>query len=121
MEFIRVTEIKYKDELLININNISVIHIPSKSILVNGTSGEQNGWYCFDEENFNKIINYLKDNDLQQQLSKQEKIIDTILNYPLFENDCPFSVSGEELSCCKDCKDDYKSCWLKYIEKKLEE
>lgn len=65
MKFIRVIEIKYKDELLININNISVIHIPSKSILVNGTHGEHTGWYCFDDYNFNKIIEIVEDKEVE--------------------------------------------------------
>lgn len=62
MKYLRVIENRYKNELLINLNNISVIE--ANSILVNGVHGEGTGWYHFDKENFNKILNAIKEYEI---------------------------------------------------------
>lgn len=69
MKYLRVIEIRYKDELLINLRNISVVVVNSQSILVNGVHGEATGWYSFDEENFKKILNAIKEYEIWKKVN----------------------------------------------------
>lgn len=77
---------------------------------IDNYTGFKNGAYKYE-------LGKYEANILLKQLSKQEKLIDEILSTRFFKNDCPSSISGEELDCCKDCQNDYKNCWLKYFEK----
>ena len=67
--------------------------------------------------------------------NKQSKyLIDTILNFPFFKEECPLNFGFEDNSkedkaqsvfyedewCENNCNDNYKDCWLKYF-KKLQE
>ena len=67
--------------------------------------------------------------------NKQLKdLIDTILNFPFFKEECPLNFGFEDKSkedeaqsvfyedewCENNCNDNYKDCWLKYF-KKLQE
>lgn len=67
------------------------------------------------------IFSYIK--DLQHQLEEKEKLIDEVFNYVC--EDCPYSVAWKDdeeykkvykLCDCKNCQEDYKKCWLKYLE-----
>ena len=67
--------------------------------------------------------------------NKQLKdLIDTILNFSFFKEECPLNFSFEDNSkedkaqdvfyedeyCENACNDDYRKCWLKYFEKMQE-
>ena len=64
-----------------------------------------------------------KEFDLQQQFEEKNKVIDEILNFQSFTDDCPCIEIYDYIkilnlcncSFCK-CKDDYKKCWIKYFE-----
>lgn len=69
--------------------------------------------------------------DLLLEIERLNNIINTILEFPLFEEECPlnFGFSEKELEqqaqdvfyqdewCEKNCDDNYKKCWLKYFDK----
>ena len=58
-----------------------------------------------------------------------EQLINTILNFPFFKEECPLNFSFEDNSkedkaqnifysdeyCENNCNDNYKDCWLKYF------
>ena len=67
--FIKVTECRSRDQLFINLDAIAVIHIGTKSVLVNGVHGENTGWYSFYEHEFNTILYHL---ELHDELSKED-------------------------------------------------
>lgn len=82
-------------------------------------------------ENNDKVVDKVNwENQLLKKENKQLKdLIDTILAFPFFKNECPLSVcfendSKEEYAqnifykddyCENNCNDDYKDCWLKYF------
>lgn len=55
--FIRVTELIYKDEYIINTDNISFICEASQTILLNGNHGEGNGLIKISKGDIAKILN----------------------------------------------------------------
>ena len=71
---------------------------------------------------------------LQQENKKLKDLIDTILNFSFFKEECPLnfgfenntnedksqSIFYEDEWCENNCNDNYKDCWLKYF-KKLQE
>lgn len=71
---------------------------------------------------------------LQQENKQLKDLIDTILNFSLFKEECPLnfgfenntnedksqSIFYEDQWCENNCNDNYKDCWLKYF-KKLQE
>ena len=88
----------------------------------------------------NRIINehILKERELQIQISareeeyrKLEELLNTILNFEFFKNECPLNLGFEKDTnedkaldvfyedeyCENACNDDYRKCWLKYFEK----
>ena len=95
---------------------------------------------------FDKLTKYLKDNLLDYEditmennylkerveyLESCSQMIDTILNFVFFKEECPlnfgFSTGSDELKAqdifysdegewCEHCTDDYKQCWIKYFE-----
>lgn len=86
-----------------------------------------------------KMLCYLEDFEVQywelQEENKQLKdLIDTILNFSFFKEECPLnfgfenntnedksqSIFYEDEWCENKCNDNYKDCWLKYF-KKLQE
>lgn len=82
------------------------------------------------EIQFQKEINKSEQNrhkqtekSLKGQLKKKEKMIDLmaeeISNGIL--NTCPLADYDVDLDCENKCKDDYKACWKKYFERKIEE
>ena len=75
---------------------------------------------------------YIK--QLQQENKQLKDLIDTILNFSFFKEECPLNFSFEDNSkedkaqdvfyedeyCENACNDDYRKCWLKYFEKMQE-
>ena len=75
---------------------------------------------------------------LIEQLQKENKqlknLLDIILNFSFFKEECPLNFSFEDNSkedksqsifyedqwCENNCNDNYKDCWLKYFEKMQE-
>ena len=71
----------------------------------------------------NNIINLEKENE------ELKDLIDTILNFSFFKEECPLSLcfegnTNEETAqsvfydsnyCEKNCNDCYKDCWLRYF------
>lgn len=72
----------------------------------------------------------LKENQkLEQALDENKKLINTILNFSLFKEECPLDFGFEDNSkedkaqnifynteyCENNCNDNYKDCWLKYF------
>ena len=71
--------------------------------------------------------------DLQQENKQLKDLIDTILTFSFFKEECPLnfgfentnedksqSIFYEDQWCENNCNDNYKDCWLKYF-KKLQE
>lgn len=54
--FIKVTEARYGDNLLLNIESIAVINTNASMVLVNGIHGENTGWYTFEPAQLKKIL-----------------------------------------------------------------
>lgn len=54
--FIRVTDAQYGDENIINIDNISLIHEDSRTIVLNGAHGCGNGVIHVNEDGIERII-----------------------------------------------------------------
>lgn len=69
-----------------------------------------------------------------KEIERLEKLIDMILSYPLFTEECPLSLTDDydeeqiiydACDCYYDSDgdncDDYKKCWLKYFERKIKD
>lgn len=90
---------------------------------------------CSDFEKFciqhcKDIEELLEENlELEQALDENKKLINTILNFSFFEEECPLNFSFKDNSkedkaqnifyndeyCENNCNDNYKDCWLKYF------
>lgn len=85
-------------------------------------------------KNLEKVLD--ENNKLKIQISAREKLceeyeqlINTILNFSLFKEECPLNLAFEDNSkedeaqnifyndeyCANHCDDIYKDCWLKYF------
>ena len=67
--------------------------------------------------------------ELEQALDENKKLINTILNFSFFKEECPLNFGFETNSkedkaqnifyndeyCENNCNDNYKDCWLKYF------
>ena len=98
--------------------------------------------YWYKEEDVYSINRYLSLKDFNyisnkyQELQKENKqlkdLIDTILNWNIFKNECPMNFGYDEETnedkaqdvfykdddyCENNCNDDYTKCWLKYFKK----
>lgn len=87
-------------------------------------------------ENNDKVVDKVNwENRLLKKENEQLKnLIDTILNFSFFKEECPLnfgfenntnedksqSIFYEDEWCENNCDDNYKDCWLKYF-KKLQE
>ena len=87
-------------------------------------------------EHNDKVVDKVNwENMLLKKENKQLKdLIDTILNFSFFKEECPLnfgfenstnedksqSIFYEDEWCENNCNDNYKDCWLKYF-KKLQE
>lgn len=71
--------------------------------------------------------------NLQEENQKLVKVIDTILDFNFFKEECPLNfgfkdekesksldVFYEDEWCETNCNDEYKKCWLKYFNKLTE-
>ena len=80
----------------------------------------------------NKQINDME-KFYKDKIKRLNKIIDTILDFSFFQEECPLNIDfndkNEDKSqlifynegyCEKECCNDYKKCWLKYF-KRLQE
>ena len=83
-------------------------------------------WFnCNDFEYSDKYIK-----QLQQENKQLKELIDTILNWNIFKNECPMNFGYDEETnedkaqdvfykdddyCENNCNDDYTKCWLKYF------
>ena len=69
---------------------------------------------------------------LQQENKQLKELIDTILNWDIFKNECPMNFGYDEETnenkaqdvfykdddyCENNCNDDYTKCWLKYFKR----
>lgn len=94
-----------------------------------------NGYERTWEELYEDNVRFQKYTDeLQQENKRLKDLIDTILNFLFFKEECPLNFSFEDKSkedeaqnifyndeyCENNCNDIYKDCWLKYF-KKLQE
>ena len=72
---------------------------------------------------------------LQQENNQLKELIDTILNWNIFKNECPMNFGYDEETnedkaqdvfykdddyCENNCNDDYTKCWLKYFKRMQE-
>lgn len=75
-------------------------------------------------------LEYVK--KLQQENKELKELIDTILNWNIFKNECPMNFGYDEETnedkaqdvfykdddyCENNCNDDYTKCWLKYFKR----
>ena len=74
---------------------------------------------------------YDKNEELKEEVKRLNNIINTMLEFNLFAEECPLNfgytercneekaqdVFYEDDYCEKTCNDDYKKCWLKYFER----
>ena len=88
-------------------------------------------WFnCNDFEYSDKYIK-----QLQQENKQLKELIDTILNWNIFKNECPMNFGYDEETnedkaqdvfykdddyCENNCNDDYTKCWLKYFKRMQE-
>ena len=78
--------------------------------------------YCTLRETFDPFEMFYENQELKD-------LIDTILNFSFFKEECPLNLSFEDNSkedkaqnifyndeyCENNCNDNYKDCWLKYF------
>lgn len=88
---------------------------------------EELSFYKLLVNTFNQICE--ERNNLEQALDESEKLINTILNFSFFKEECPLNFSFEDNSkedkaqnifysdeyCENNCNGIYKDCWLKYF------
>ena len=88
---------------------------------------EELNFYQLLVKTFNQVCE--ERNNLEQALDENKKLINTILNFSFFKEECPLNFSFEDNSkedeaqnifyndeyCENNCNDIYKDCWLKYF------
>ena len=88
---------------------------------------EELNFYQLLVNTFNQVCE--ERNNLEQALDENKKLINTILNFSFFKEECPLNFSFEDNSkedeaqnifyndeyCENNCNDIYKDCWLKYF------
>ena len=88
---------------------------------------EELSFYQLLVKTFNQVCE--ERNNLEQALDENNKLINTILNFSFFKEECPLNFSFEDNSkedeaqnifyndeyCENNCNDNYKDCWLKYF------
>ena len=88
---------------------------------------EELSFYQLLVKTFNQVCE--ERNNLAQALDENKKLINTILNFSFFKEECPLNFSFEDNSkedeaqnifyndeyCENNCNDIYKDCWLKYF------
>ena len=84
-----------------------------------------------EQAKFDKRMLELENDTLRKDLQKSKKIIDIILEYGIYMDECPLNFSFDENSiqdkaqnvfyedngeyCENNCNDCYKKCWLKFF------
>lgn len=84
-----------------------------------------------EQARFDKRMLELENDTLRKDLQKSKKIIDIILEYGIYMDECPLNFSFDENSiqdkaqnvfyedngeyCENNCNDCYKKCWLKFF------
>ena len=96
--------------------------------------------YVGDKNALNELIGYydvlkLGIERVQQENKQLKELIDTILNWNIFKNECPMNFGYDEETnedkaqdvfykdddyCENNCNDDYTKCWLKYFKRMQE-
>ncbi|MBQ1551554.1 MAG: hypothetical protein IIZ67_05560 [Bacilli bacterium] len=88
----------------------------------------------FEKENYNNVVEISrlkrKVEQLEKEIERLNNIIDTMLEFSFFKEECPLNfgfadekeekaqdVIYEDDYCEENCNDIYKKCWLKYFEK----
>ena len=88
---------------------------------------EELSFYQLLVKTFNQVCE--ERNNLEQALDENKKLINTILNFSFFKEECPLNFRFEDNSkedkaqnifyndeyCENNCNDIYKNCWLKYF------
>ena len=88
---------------------------------------EELSFYQLLVKTFNQVCE--ERNNLEQALDENKKLINTILNFSFFTEECPLNFGFEDNSkedeaqnifyndeyCENNCNDIYKDCWLKYF------
>ena len=84
----------------------------------------------YDGDDFIPLWEWVK--QLQQENKQLKELIDTILNWVIFKNECPMNFGYDEETnenkaqdvfykdddyCENNCNDDYTKCWLKYFKR----
>ena len=87
----------------------------------------------YDGDDFIPLWEWFK--QLQQENKQLKELIDTILNWNIFKNECPMNFGYDEETnedkaqdvfykdddyCENNCNDDYTKCWLKYFKRMQE-
>ena len=86
--------------------------------------------YLIPKDVFDELFDEME--QLQQENKELKELIDTILNWNIFKNECPMNFGYNEETnedkaqdlfykdddyCENNCNDDYKKCWLKYFKR----
>ena len=140
-------QLKYNttiNDLLDELSKISGLSVKDLKAILEKVAKENIGFadVYYKARGINKYIDELEESSKlselwckSQQENKQLKgLINTILNFSFFNEECPLNFSFEDNSkedeaqnifyndeyCENNCNDSYKDCWLKYF-KKLQE
>ena len=91
--------------------------------------GKLNALYVGEKNCLEELITAYDEKD--KEIKRLNNIINTILEFNLFAEECPLNfgytercneekaqdVFYEDDYCEENCNDDYKKCWLKYFER----
>lgn len=61
MNFIKLTERRYDNEIIVNVDCIALIWPVTKQIIVTGNHGEGNGLFPLTDESFEKVMKYIEE------------------------------------------------------------
>lgn len=100
------------------------------NLIDKGYCSDCNELNCIDNFPHEKITHAIR--ELQQENKQLKELIDTILNWNIFKNECPMNFGYDEETnedkaqdvfykdddyCENNCNDDYTKCWLKYFKR----
>lgn len=90
----------------------------AREIIDNMSEQELNNFIFFALQEVEK-----ENQKLKGELLQKDKIIDEMAEEisKSIVNTCPLADYNVDLDCENKCKDDYKACWKKYFEYKVEE
>ena len=108
---------------------------PIKDFVKSGFATKNICRECQNQKQTQIYKNSKKVEELQQENKQLKELIDTILNWNIFKNECPMNFGYDEETnenkaqdvfykdddyCENNCNDDYTKCWLKYFSKMQE-